>query len=335
MPSPERGRAGVRATRRVLLAAALTLAGAWFAASAPAAVSAASPAADAPPGVATEVRDGVYVVRGAAGEVAPANRGRTGNAGFVVGPTGVVAIDTGSSRRHGQALLAAIADVTPQPVRVVVVTQARQEFVFGAGAFRDRGIPVRMHRDAARLMAARCERCLATLQRTLGDDEMQGTAMFEPDLTFTGTIDLDPAGRRLRVLDLGLASGPGAVAVFDERTGVLFAGGLLDHRRIPDVQDADLDGWLRALDALRRLPITAIVPGHGPVAGPALIDTVERYLRQLQARVRDLFERGVALGDVPDLATLPEFDDWDQADVIHRRNASIVYLRLEREHLTK
>ncbi|WP_119286958.1 MBL fold metallo-hydrolase [Azohydromonas sediminis] len=330
MSWPERAAAGARCIRRVgaLLA--------WAVLATPAV---AAPAADPPPGVATEIAAGVYVVRGAAGEVAPDNRGRTGNAGFVVGTSGVVAIDSGTSYRQGQALLAAIGQASPLPLRRLVLTQARQEFIFGAGAFRERGVPVLMHRDAARLMAARCDRCLATLRRTLGDDEMQGTALPTPDLTFTGSIDVavdaEAGGRRLRVLDFGLASGPGAVAVFDERSGVLFAGGLLDHRRIPDVQDADLDGWLRALDALRRLPITAIVPGHGPVAGPALIDAVERYLRQLQARVRDLFESGAALAEVPELAVLPEFETWDQADVVHRRNASIVFLRLEREQLTK
>jgi hypothetical protein len=30
---------------------------------------------------------------------------------------------------------------------------------------------------------------------------------------------------------------------------------------------------------------------------------------------------------------LPEFTGWDQYDTIHRRNASIMYVRLERELL--
>lgn len=292
--------------------------------------------ADTPPGLATEVHDGVYVVRGATGEVAPGNRGRIGNAGFVVGASGVVAIDSGTSYRHGQALLAAIAQTTQQPLRRVVLTRPRQEFIFGAAAFRDRGVPLLMHRDAARLVTSRCERCLATLRRTLGDEEMQGTVLPEPDLTFTGSIEVDADGRLLRVLDLGHASSPGTVAVLDERSGVLFGGGLLDHQRVPDVQDADLEGWLRALDTLRQLPIRAIVPGYGPVAGPALIDTVEHYLRQLQASVREAFERGAALSEIPELVALPAIvAGWDQAEAIHRRNASIVFLQLERELLAE
>ena len=58
---------------------------------------------------------------------------------------------------------------------------------------------------------------------------------------------LDLAGRTARVLYFGHSSGPGDIAVFDETSGTLFAGGLLDARRVPDIQDSDLPGWRRAL----------------------------------------------------------------------------------------
>jgi len=41
-------------------------------------------------------------------------------------------------------------------------------------------------------------------------------------------------------------------------------------------------------------------------------------------------QAGTALSEVPDAAALPEYANWDQYDIIHRRNASILFLRLER-----
>lgn len=284
---------------------------------------------------AVELAAGVYVVHGAAGEIGPDNEGRIGNAGFIVGESGVVAIDAGVSYRHGVALLEAVAAVTDKPVRLVLVTHARQEFLFGVAAYRERGIPVRMHRRAARLMAARCEDCLIRLRRVLGEEAMRGTAMFTPDQQFDDAHSLDLVGRPIDVLHFGHASGPGDVAVLDRQSGVLFAGGLLDQRRVPDVQDADFAGWKRSLHALRELPLTRIVPGHGPASSPALVATVERYLTQLENRTLELFRAGVALSEVPDAAALPEFGDWDQYATTHRRNAAIVYLRHEREQLFK
>jgi glyoxylase-like metal-dependent hydrolase (beta-lactamase superfamily II) len=282
---------------------------------------------------AVELAPGVFALPGASGDVGPSNRGRTGNAGFIVGESGVIVVDTGTSYRHGRALLAAIGRVTDRPVRQAYVTHARQEFLFGAPAFRERGAVVAMHRQAARLMASRCESCLKTLQRVLGHDEMQGTVMFSADEEFDAAFDTQSIGRPVRVLHYGHSSGPGDVALFDARSGVLFAGGLLDWRRIPDVQDSDLAGWRAALAALRALPVRTIVPGHGPVTGRAAIDAVQRYLDQLEGRVRTLFEAGTALSAVPDAADLPQFSDWDGYDSIHRRNASVLFLRLERARL--
>ena len=286
-------------------------------------------------GVAIEVAAGVYMVHGAAGEIDPSNAGRIGNAGFVVGESGVIAIDTGTSYRHGVALLEAIAAVTDKPIRLVLITHARQEFLFGAAAYRERGIPVHMHRQAARLMAARCENCLKTLKRVLGDEAMRGTVMFKPDHEFDQPYQLDLIGRPLRVLYYGHTSGPGDIGVLDLQSGVLFAGGLLDQQRIPDIQDSDLERWQQALRALRELPLEVVVPGHGPAAPASVIDAVGHYLTQLETRVLELMHAGAALSDVPDAAVLPEFKDWDQYDTIHRRNAAIVFLRLEREQVFK
>ena len=282
-----------------------------------------------------QVAPGVYMVQGAAGDTGPANLGRLGNSGFIVGDTGVIAIDTGVSYLHGRALLAAIARVTDRPVKLALITHTRQEFLFGASAFQERGIPVHMHRKAAQLMAARCETCLKTLQRTLGPEIMRGTAQFKPDAVFDADFTTDVIGRPVRVLQFGHSSGPGDNAVLDERTATLFAGGLVSVQRIPDVIDSDLPGWHQALAALAARAPAHLVPGHGPAADARAIASVQRYLAQLQARLVELFASGAPLSEVPDLAALPEFETWDQYELIHRRNASVVFLRLERELLFK
>jgi glyoxylase-like metal-dependent hydrolase (beta-lactamase superfamily II) len=280
---------------------------------------------------AVQLASGVYLLPGSGGLADETNLGRIGNAGFIVGDRGVLAIDTGTSLAHGQALLAAIGAITDKPVRLAFVTHTRPEFLFGGTAFRERGIPIVMHTKTARLMASRCETCLKQLVQTLGEAPMRGTRVYKADREFEASHVDESIGRRVRVLHFGHSSGPGDIAVFDEASGVLFGGGLLDQRRIPDIQDSDLAGWRRALTALGALPVRSVVPGHGPAAPAAVIGAVERYLVQLEARARSLAEAGASLIDVPDATALPEFSQWEQYDTIHRRNASIAYLRIERE----
>lgn len=320
--APEHLRAVARVGRRCLAAAALACAAVLAHAADPAPV---------------ELAAGVYMVPGTGGEPDTTNLGRVGNAGFIVGPRGVLAIDTGTSYRHGQALLAAIRSVTEQPVRLAIVTHTRQEFLFGATAFREQKIPVAMQKAAADLMATRCDTCLKTLRTLLGD-EMQGSAMFTPDIVFTDPLALDAAvliGRPVQLLYFGHSSGPGDVAVYDPRTRTLFAGGLLEAQRIPDVGDSDLPRWREALRSLQALPAEVVVAGHGPAGGKRIVTQVERYLDQLSTRSRALVDAGAPLSEVADATALPEFATWDQYETTHRRNAAVVYLRYEREQLVK
>jgi len=279
---------------------------------------------------------GVYWLPGSGGAANPHNLGRIGNAGFIVGETGVIVIDTGTSYAHGRALLAAIRRVTDKPVRLALLTHVRPEFLFGGEAFREQGIPVRAHRRTARLMASRCETCLTRLQQDVGDAPMRGTLLHRPDQEFDATHEIDLIGRLVQVLYFGHSSGPGDVAVLDKRSGVLFAGGLLDAQRVPDIQDSNLDGWKRALEALNELQPSMVVPGHGAAMAAAdLIPAVASYLRQLEARVRALVDSGASLIDVVDASELPGFESWDQYEIIHPRNASIAFLRFERELMFK
>lgn len=294
----------------------------------------AAPVPGAPP-LARQIAPGVYVMPGSVGAADENNLGRIGNAGFIVGERGVIAVDTGTSYAHGRALLAAIRAVTDQPVRVALVTHTRPEFLFGGTAFRELGIPIRMHGRTSRLMASRCETCLKALRQTVGEAPLVGTAMYKPDQEFEATHELDLIGRPVRVLYFGHSSGPGDIAVLDERSGVLFGGGLLDAGRVPDIQDSDLEGWKKALQALRALRVGTVVPGHGPASSSELIGTVERYLAQLETKVRGLVSSGASLLGVAESGELPEYEAWDQYDVIHRRNASIAFLRFERELMFK
>ena len=283
------------------------------------------------------VAPGVYVVAGAAGEAEPHNAGRVGNAGFVVGPLGVLAVDSGSSAAHGRALLAAIRQTTALPVRGLLLTHVRQEVVFGASVFADAGIPVLMHPEAALLMAGRCDNCLKNLRRHLGDEPMAGTRIAKPSRLVQHSTDLPDIGRPLQLLHWGHASGPGDVALLDSASGTLFAGGLADVDSVPDVQDGRLPAWTAALAGLRG-PGSAVkwlVPGRGPVraADAALADT-HHYLTALSALVRQLLAADKPLSEVAELADLPAYAGWQRYATVHRRNAAVLFVRFEAEALT-
>ena len=292
-------------------------------------------AADAAPPAAVRVAQGVYVVRGTGGQPERANRGRVANAAFVVGDHGVVVVDSGGSYRHGEAIVAAVRRATALPIRLAILTHPSQEVVFGAAAFEARGIPVLMHRDAAMLVASRCDTCLRRLEETLGPAEMAGTRVVVPERTIAGTTFLDTGGTRLLLIAPRRSSAPGALAVLDQRSGTLIAGSLVPVARIPDTRDSDGTDWRAALATLRATRCRRLVPAYGPVGDCEAIDAADRYFATLDDCVRKAFAAGTGLAEIGAVCDMPAFAEWDGYATLHGANASRAFLRVEHEALTR
>lgn len=275
-----------------------------------------------------EVAPGVYVVRGVSAEPDPANGGAVINSGFVVGLRGVVVIDSGPHRRYGEALLAAIRRVTAKPVKLVINTHPHPENVLGNGAFAQRGVPIVATARTRDLMELRCPVCITNLRARLGDEWMQGTQIVLPDQTIGASRHLRTGGRRLHLIPVGWAHTEGDLAVFDEASGVLFAGGLVYADEIPYTRESRIEGWVAALDVLRALPVRHVVPGHGPVGGPERLENTRRYLRGLLDIARTQLERGVDASGAA-AADLPEFSGWALHAERHDLNVQHAFGELE------
>jgi len=292
-----------------------------------AAVCAAQGAAAGEP---VSVAAGVYALLGSGGEIAPENDGRTANVAFIVGPDGVIVVNTGISFREGEAIIAAVRNISDQPIRLAILTHPGQEAIFGAAAFQARGIPVLAHRRSAGLIAARCETCLRNLRTTLGEKAMDGTRVVKPDRLIDGDETLDLIGRPLRLIAPPWSSAPGSIAVFDESTSTLIAGDLVSIRRIPNMRDANPKGWRDALAYLASLQCRHLVPGYGPIGTCADITPQVQYFTALEGRVETLVKGGVTLSELRSRCDLEEFARWDQYETQHPQNASYLYLSLER-----
>ena len=277
------------------------------------------------------VAPGVYALMGQPGEIAPANLGRIVNVAFVVGPRGVLVVESGVSFRHGEEIIAAVGRITRKPIRLVVITHPSQEVVFGAAAFQARGIPVWMHRSGATLMAARCGTCLRTLRAELGERTMAGSRVVEPDRVVSKSQRLDVIGRRLALIAPGGQDAPGTLALLDETTGTLIAGSLVSIDRVPDLRDVDGKGWPGALAALKATKCIHLVPAFGRIGSCADIDALARYVAALDGHVRTLLAAGVGLAELPVRCHLPEFAAWDGYAALHVQNANRAYLRMERD----
>ena len=238
------------------------------------------------PAGAQEVGDGVFAY------IQPDGSWMINNTGFLVARDGVSAIDSCATERRTRAFQDAIGRVTPAPVRTLVNTHHHPDHTAGNGLFA--GAAIVAHEQARPEMRA------LGLPHNSGvwtDVDYGDLELALPFLTFTDSMTLWADDLRA---ELRHAGGPAHttndIVVWLPDRSVLFAGDLLFHGGTPFLLSGSVLGAIEVLEGfVKPLGAQTIVPGHGPVAGPELIDDVLGYLRF----VRDLAREGHAAGVPP------------------------------------
>jgi cyclase len=204
------------------------------------------------------------------------------NTGFLVGRDGVVSIDTASTERRTRAYLQTIARVTDRPVRTLINTHHHGDHTHGNCL-----LPL-----ATIVGHPRCrEEILSTafppLPGIWQSVEWGQLTPTPPFLTFDDhvTVWVDELRVELHYIGTPAHTTNDVVAWIPERS-ILFTGDLLFVGGTPFVPMGSISGSLVALDRLRAFDAKMLVPGHGPVSGPDVIQPVEDYLRFVQETAR-------------------------------------------------
>lgn len=275
----------------------------------------------------------VYAFIGRTEDFDTVNGGNIVNTAFIVGPAGVIVIDTGPSLRYGRQMRQAIAAVTPLPPVFAINTHHHPDHFLGNQAFAD--LPLAALPATAQGIAADGNAFAENLFRLSGD-WMRGTEVVVPTRSLSAG-PLDVAGRRLRLIALNGHTGAD-LAVYDEKSGVLFAGDLVFNGRAPTTPHADVAHWLAALDqleALTREPgFVALVPGHGAVARDAApIRQTRAWLTWLQTAMHDAAAAGLDMNEVLARPLPAEFAGMAQGSNEYRRSVGHLFPAAEIEAL--
>ena len=274
---------------------------------------------------------GVWVVEGDNADFSRANGCNIINTAFIATGDGVLVINSGPSRRYGEALRTLIARTTDEPVRELVQLNLHPDHGLGHQAFAD--VP-RRATAATRAGVQREGKAFEDNLYRLCGDWMAGTALLPPDSPVP--LGRQRMGRReLEWIELQGHTGSDLVLV-DHTSGIVFAGGLVFRDRIPTTPHARLDEWQRSLDALQAVlpPHAVLVPSHGPVrADAAALDQTRGYLQWLQGHLRAAAARGLDVNELLKHGLPAPFASWAAADTEYVRNLSHLYPAAEREAL--
>ncbi|MFI1496022.1 MBL fold metallo-hydrolase [Streptomyces platensis] len=211
------------------------------------------------------------------------------NAGIIADADRVTLVDTAATENRARALRKAAATVTPEPPHAIVNTHFHGDHTFGNCVFPE---AIVIGHEDTRTQTAEAGLHLTGLWP---DVEWGDITVTPPTVTFHDRLTVHTGAVRMELVHLGPGHSPGDTVVWLPDRSVLFTGDLAMSGVTPFVPMGSVTASLQALETMREWEPRTVVPGHGPVGGPEILDATERYLLWLRGLARE----GVAGGLTP------------------------------------
>jgi len=279
-----------------------------------------------------QITEHAYLIGGGGYEITRDNLGRIANIGVIVQGEEALVVNTGVSYKHGISIIETVEKGLKKKIIGAIVLEPSREYVFGASAFRDAGIPVASHPEAVDLISTRCNKCLLNLEETLGE-EMMGTKLVIPssseDVDFKKIINKF----KINIVDTDSSAYPGAILLYADEAQVLFSGSIIMTDAVPDLKLAKTKVWINILQNIPSDPLLKIIPNLGEIGDSTTVFSTMDYLTRLNSVTAKLFESNVGLIHGSHLSSLPDFESYHLYNKRHFNNFMYRYLEFENAEL--
>ncbi|HEX5786541.1 MAG TPA: MBL fold metallo-hydrolase [Woeseiaceae bacterium] len=244
----------------------------------------------------TEVAPGIYMLEGGDGFGG-------GNVGLLAGEDHVALIDDGLAPTAG-TLLAGIEKIVGRPVDFIINTHVHGDHAGGNAHFAAEGAVIFAHDNIRK--------------RLVANPESAGGAEGLPVVTFADGVTFHLNGIEARVHHFASAHTDGDSYVVFPEANVIQTGDLFFNGSFPFIDldsGGSVSGYLEAQRELLELADaeTVLVPGHGPLATRAELETHLAMLIDSHAKVQALVDDGLSADEVVaanPLAGYHEEYDW-------------------------
>jgi cyclase len=226
---------------------------------------------------------------------------------FVVTSGGVLVADGQTSPEKTRGLVDAIAKITPQPIKFVVICSDHGDHTGGNIAF-PAGVQYVIHPNSK----ATLEKQEASPSFKPGSWKLPADADVVADHK---TITL--GGEQMEVMFLGRAHTGGDLTVYLPKEKILFMSEIFLNRVFPAMRSAYPSEWLGALKKAEAMDVNIYIPGHGfTESGPVSKEELAAYDNAMHAVIAEatrLYKAGVPVDDAIKQANWGEYASWTLA----------------------
>ena len=216
-------------------------------------------------------------------------------------------------RSPTQKIVAAIAELTDEPVDYVVNTHFHYDHTDGNENFGRLGAAIVAHENSRVRMLS------DQYVRTRPQPAYPADAL--PEITFDQSIRVHFNGQTIDIFHLGTAHTDGDAVVFFREANVIHTGDVFVRYGLPFIDPGNggtINGMIRFVDAVAHLidTDTAVIPGHGAVATRQDVVEYGVMLRTIRDRIQSEIDRGRSLPQVLQSSPTEGFGPGDAEEFV-------------------
>jgi len=273
-----------------------------------------------------EVSSDIHCFFGLAEVMDKHNNGNMSNSCFVTMGNSYLVIDSGPTYQYATQAYGAMKKIKNLPLSYVIDTHIHDDHWLGNGFYKEHNATIvgpNTFKDLSKIEKTR-------MQRRISAEAFKGTVQEFPTLFVKDKKILEINGTRVFIQSVNTkAHTSNDLFVYIPSKRVVFAGDIVFNERLPSLRDGNINGWIEALQKLKRMKVDYIIGGHGDVVDKGAVDFTYDYLFALRAQVKELLDAGEDIGDVVNKVVMPKYKNIPFYDSIHRQNVEQVYRTLE------
>ena len=238
----------------------------------------------------------------------------------------VVVIDANFPKEAAD-VLAAIKKTTNKPIKYVLDTHHHGDHAYGNTVWAKEGAQIVAHKNAARLLMTTGPKAWEDAAKDRKD--LQENKLKQADITFDDKHVIDDGTQRVEFHHFGHSHTSGDACAYLPKHKILCTGDACVNGAFNYMGHANSASWVKCLDAMAKLDIDLICPGHGKVTRKDLLATQKRYFVELRAAVQKGIDAKKSADDIASGLDFPWYKEWTGVDVagpkMNKDNVKHVY----------
>jgi glyoxylase-like metal-dependent hydrolase (beta-lactamase superfamily II) len=231
------------------------------------------------------------------------------NGGAIVGDEGVMVIDALAAPMHAKRFVEALRKVTDKPFRHLINTHHHTDHIGGNQYFMPAEIVGHPYcRQEVLKMIPTATPLWA--KRDGWADGTEPKQVLPPTTIVDGKITYYYGTTVVEIFPMVPAHTYGDLVIHLPQHNILFAGDIAFYYVAPFCQNAHPSNWIALCDQINAMPVTTIVPGHGPIGGKRELGEMQEYLVVLKREARRRYDAKMTPGAAAADIRMGKFDNW-------------------------